>query len=94
VHERDGLPHVELRVAEWSPHALGLEQQQKLRDKLVELLAQLVAYAFVVDDAEQTLVPLIRDERGMERAINFTGSFVNHRERPRRQARRTRSAAG
>jgi len=28
------------------------------------------------DAAEQTLVPLIRDERGMERAINFTGSFV------------------
>lgn len=72
----DGHPHFEVRAADWSAHKLSVEQQRDLRDRLMELLAPMLARAFFVDDAEQALVALIRDERAIERAIYFTGSFV------------------
>jgi hypothetical protein len=76
LRDPDGHPHAEVRVADWRPHALPLTAQQTLRDKITDLLASLVSHAFFVDEPGQTLLPLFRDERAMERALNFTGSVM------------------
>lgn len=73
---KDGNPLVEVRVPKWSPHSVALADQHKVKDKLLELVATLVANAFTMEDYEQTLTNLIRDERATERAVNFTGSMV------------------
>lgn len=73
---KGGNPLVEVRAGTWSPHSITISNQQELKDKLAELIAYVFANAFHIEDHENTLLQLIRDERALERALNFTGSFV------------------
>ena len=76
AEEPEGRPHVRVTVADWNAHTMSFEAQQELKARLAELLASLVALGFTMSEPEETLLALIRDERAMERALNFTGSFL------------------
>ena len=72
----DGMPQVEVRCAVFDPHKMPREVQNAIKDKLIALLSYILARAFMLNDLEHTLTKLFRDERALERAINFTSSFV------------------
>lgn len=76
VQEIDGHAHVEIHVSQWNPHKLTAAEQSQLREMLRDLLAYLLGRAFFVNNPENTLTRLFRDEQAIDRAINFTGSFV------------------
>ena len=74
--EKNGRPHVEIAVAKFHPHKLTQPAQQELKDKLVELLLHIVARFFVLEMSEQRVKALFGDEEALNRAVNFTSSFV------------------
>jgi hypothetical protein len=50
--------------------------QVAIKNKLSEFLAYLMGRIFLFADGEQALVKLFRDDRALDRALNFTSSFV------------------
>jgi hypothetical protein len=76
VKHREGRPHVEIRCASFDPHSVSLDVQEKAKHQLYKLLVHLFAYAVFVDDADEMASKLFGDDLALERAINFTSSFV------------------
>jgi len=76
LNDRDGRPVVEITCSSFHPHKMPPETQHELKKKLLELLASVLARVFHLGHFEQTLTTLLRDELALERAINFTSSFV------------------
>ena len=76
LRDADGMPRVEVLCAAFDPHKMPREVQNAIKDKLIELLSNVLARAFVLGDIERTLTTLFRDERALERSINFTSSFI------------------
>lgn len=76
MQDRDGRPHLEVRCAAFEAYRMPFEAQEQLKRRMLELLPHLLARAFLFADIEHALVKLFRDERALDRAINFTSSFV------------------
>ena len=74
--ERSGRPHLEIRCRDFTSHDMSVGMQDEARNKLKELLVAILARVFVLRNPEETLTKLMHDEKGLERAINFTGSFI------------------
>jgi hypothetical protein len=75
--DESGRPLVEITTAEFHPHKLAQAQQHELHDKLTELLLNIIGRFFTVDLSEKRLKDFFGDELALERAVNFTGSFVS-----------------
>jgi hypothetical protein len=75
--EKGGQPTIEIAVAAFHPHKLNPTLQNQLRDKLTELLVNIIARFFVIDISEEKLKEFFGEERALDRAVNFTGSFVS-----------------
>lgn len=73
--EEAGLPVLNVRCPFFNAHEFGLDRQTALKDKLVEVTAGLLSRGFYID-SESTLRRILGEERGLQRAIQFTGSFV------------------
>lgn len=76
LSEPEGQPHVEVRCAAFNPHAVARDAQVAAKEKLISLLAVVLARVFLHGDPEPMLQKLFRDERALERAVGFTSSFV------------------
>jgi hypothetical protein len=76
MSEREGRPHVEVRCAQFHPHKIGLDDQHKVRSAISDLLMHVLARAFLINNVEETLAKLLRDEQAIDRAVNFTSSLV------------------
>jgi hypothetical protein len=76
VEDRGGRPHVEISSATFHTQKMSHDEQRILKDKLIELLVNILARVFVVEASEQQLRKLIHDELALDRAIDFTSSFV------------------
>ena len=76
LEDRHGRPHLEIRCSDFTPHDMSVEAQREVRNKLSEMLAAVLARVFVLKNQEDALMKLLRDEGGLERAVNFTCGFV------------------
>lgn len=76
VKDASGRPYAELKCSDFNPHSMSLESQSNLKDKLLKLLVSLFARVFLHNDFEQFTTKLFRDELAIQRAIDFTSSFV------------------
>ena len=74
--DRQGRPHLEIRCSYFPPHEMSVDAQKKIRHKLRDTLIAVLARVFVLKSPEDTLTKLLRDDRALERAINFTSGFV------------------
>jgi hypothetical protein len=74
TNEVDGAPSFEIRCPTFQPYGLSIEKQQNLKDAVADLLAHVVARAFIVA-TEDELRRIFRDERGLQRAVGFTSGF-------------------
>lgn len=72
----DGRPSVEIRCRPFSPHKLSIDEQAKLKDRLFEVVAHILARAFLLQNTEALLTRLFRDDLAPQRALDFTTSFV------------------
>ena len=72
----DGMPQVEVRCRSFSPNKLTLDEQGRLKGRLFEVVAHIVARAFVLENPESLLTKLFRDDLAPQRALDFTTSFV------------------
>ncbi|WP_437726113.1 hypothetical protein [Sorangium sp. So ce861] len=69
-----GKPCMSLLVQPFDVHHAHAELQAQIKDRLAELLAQIIGHAFYIE-AMANFTVLFRDELALERAIDFTGSF-------------------
>ncbi len=74
ISESGGLLGAEVRCSTFQPSGLHPEQQQALKDSIADLLTQILARGFFIAGRD-TIERVIGEERGLQRAINFTGSF-------------------
>lgn len=74
--DRNGKPHLEITCANFNPHSLSVAEQNQIKDQLLAILTFVLARVFIMPDPKRALTRLFRDERAMERSLNFTGGFV------------------
>jgi hypothetical protein len=74
--DRDGRPHAEVRCGTFDPARMSREMQGAIKGKLSDFIAYIMGRTFLFVDGEQAIVKLFRDDRALERALNFTSSFV------------------
>lgn len=55
---------------------MTVEAQREIKEKLFELLVAILARVFLLPDPKKLTTKLFREERALERSINFTSSFV------------------
>jgi hypothetical protein len=72
----DGRPSVEIRSRNFSPHKLSIDEQVQLKNRLFEVVAHILARAFLIQNTEALLTKLFRDDLAPQRALDFTTSFV------------------
>ena len=75
--ERDGTPCLEIIAADFHPHKLSRPAQNQLRDEFTKVLIDIMARFFAMEFSEERLKNIIGDELALERAVNFTSSFVS-----------------
>lgn len=71
-----GKPYVELRCRAFQPHKLSPDEQAKLKGRLFEVVAHVIARAFLMQEPKSLLTKLFRDDLAPQRALDFTTSFV------------------
>lgn len=76
LRDRDGKPHIELRCRSFEPHTLSPDEQSRLKERLFELVAHVIARVFIMSDPEPLLTKLFRNDLAPQRALDFTTSFV------------------
>lgn len=75
VRERAGRPYVEIRCQAFDPHALPIDRQQVVRQKVFEIATVALSKVVHFKNAKKDLLFLFRDERVGDRAGGFTASF-------------------
>jgi hypothetical protein len=76
VTEAEGRPRIEIRCPAFDWGAEPAEMRAILYDKLFEVISSILARVFLIGDFEGSLTKLFRDDRALERAINFTVGFA------------------
>ena len=76
LEDRDGIPHLEIQCSDFTTHDMSAEAQEEARNRINEILVAVLARAFNLKKPEEALTKLLRDEGALERAVNFTSSFV------------------
>jgi hypothetical protein len=74
--DSDGRPHVEVTCAAFSPHSMQLEMHEKIRQRILEMVAAIYGTIFVGNRLAEIFERLLRDERALDRSLNFTGTFI------------------
>lgn len=76
LDDSTGRPHFEIICADFSPHSMVPDMQQKVKEKLVVLLATAFGRVVLAHDPVETFERLVRDDLALDRSLCFTGSFV------------------
>jgi hypothetical protein len=74
VHEK-GRPQVFIAYRSFKPHSLSHEAQGAIKECLVKLLIEIFSNIIVVPD-DAVLKSMFANDRALQRAVDFTGSFV------------------
>ena len=72
----DGRPSVEIRCYPFSPQKLSIDEQTRLKNRIFEVVAHILARAFLLPDTSDLLSRLFHEDLAPQRAIDFTTSFV------------------
>ncbi len=72
----DAASRVTLSVKPFDPHKIPAPEMHKLHQALSELLVHVISRVFRAKDTLKALEVLMGEERGMDRGVHFTGSFV------------------
>lgn len=75
AEEKAGRPHLVVRCRSFDPHKTGFAEQDKIREVLLEITTTILTQIILFKNYEQDLKILFHDERALERAIDFTGTF-------------------
>jgi hypothetical protein len=74
---QDGHPHFAISCAEFSPNRLSPEQTSAIKGKMLECLSYVLAHILWINGSfEVYMKQLFGDELALQRALDFTGSFV------------------
>jgi hypothetical protein len=76
IQDHEGRPHVEISSATFHAQKMSHDEQQALKDKLIDLLVHIMTRVFIIDISEEQLRKLIHEELALERSVDFTSSFV------------------
>ncbi|MGO9597433.1 MAG: hypothetical protein ACLP7Q_05370 [Isosphaeraceae bacterium] len=76
VTDAAGRPAIEIRCPSFDWEANPAEMRAILHDKFLDVMCSILARVFLIGDFEQSLTKLFRDDRALERAINFTVGFA------------------
>jgi hypothetical protein len=76
IKEQEGRPYVAVRASTFLPHRMSVDEQLQLKDKLLDIVLNILSRVFFVPDAQQLSAKLFKEQKAIERSINFTGSFV------------------
>ena len=76
VTEVAGRPAFELRCPAFDWAANPSDMRAVISDRLVDLTGSILSRVFLIDDFEQSLTKLFRDDRALERAVNFSVGFA------------------
>lgn len=74
--EPDGRPFFSVVSEIFHAHKMSHEAQRELKEKMTKLVATILARVFVIDLSKQQLRKFVHDEVALDRAIEFTSSFV------------------
>ncbi len=75
-NEISGRHHINIRYSNFDWALRSRESRNALRDKIFELIASILARVFAFQNMEESLTRLFRDDRALERAIDFTLGFA------------------
>lgn len=75
LEEQAGRSHLAVHCRPFDPHKTGLEEQSQIKETLLELTITVLTQIIIFKDYEQDLKVLFHDERALERALDFTGTF-------------------
>jgi hypothetical protein len=76
LQDETGKPNITFACSPFDPHNMSLEKQGQVKDKLLELVSTIMARSIMIPELDKTLNELLHEEHGLDRSINFTGSFV------------------
>ncbi|HEY6851604.1 MAG TPA: hypothetical protein VI320_35995 [Terracidiphilus sp.] len=77
VGTRDGHPHFAIICAEFSPHRLSPEQMALIKQKMLECVSNILAHILWINGSfDAYMKRVFGDELALQRALDFTGSFV------------------
>lgn len=77
VSTQDGHPHFAISCSEFSPNRLSPEQMVSIKKKMLECLSNVLAHILWINGSlEIYMQQLFGDELALQRALDFTGSFV------------------
>lgn len=69
-------PIVHIRCSNFNPHKVISANQKKIREIITDILIQIMSRFVVFGEYKKDLTTIIKDERALERALDFTSSFV------------------
>lgn len=76
LKDDDGIPSVEIACSPFDPHSMSPEKQGAIKSQLLEFIATVISRIIVINDLDKDLTELFHEEKGLDRAISFTGSFI------------------
>ncbi|WP_128915041.1 hypothetical protein [Granulicella sibirica] len=77
VSARDGHPHFAINCADFSPNRLSPEQMVSIKEKMLATLSNVLARILWINGSIETYMQqLFGDELALQRALDFTGSFI------------------
>lgn len=76
MQDRDGRPYLEILCSTFDTYKMSVENQKRVKDRMLDLLPHIHARVFSISATEHALIKLFRDELALERSVNFTSSFV------------------
>jgi hypothetical protein len=76
LQDRGGKPHLTVTCSKFDPYGIPPETQAEIKKTLLDIVGSVIARLFFMHDVQKTLDELFRGELALERALDFTGSFV------------------
>jgi len=72
--DNEGIPGIDIRCASFKTNGLTPDEQAGLKKAIGDVVTNILARGFFISGPD-TLDRLLRDEKGFDRALDFTGSF-------------------
>lgn len=76
IDDEDNKPIVYIRCQKFNPHSLSRANQEKLGDIILKILSNTVGRFVIFEAGTKDIEEIVRDEKALERALNFTSSFI------------------
>ena len=76
LKDHEGRPHLEISCSAFNPHSMSLDLQGQVKERLRDLLIHIIARICLMEDVGKTVEKLFKDERALERAVNYSNSFI------------------